>query len=284
VTPRGAIVAPGSVAFVVGGSTGIGLACASRFAQLGAHVALFARRKEPLEEAARSVRGVRRDSSQQVLALPLDASVATDTERVFGEAAERTGPPDLLLNCAGGARPGNFDDLPRDQLDATLRVNLHTAWNGVRAVLPHMKRREQGGGVIVNTASLAGLIGVFGYTDYCAAKFALIGFSEALRSELAPRGIRVCVLCPPDTETPGLALENATKPPETRAVSETASLLTADQVAQSLLSGLSRRHFLIVPGRRARLIAWAGRHLPGLARRVMDREVRSAQRAFGSDA
>jgi NAD(P)-dependent dehydrogenase (short-subunit alcohol dehydrogenase family) len=274
-------IGPGSVTFVVGGSTGIGLACARRFAGLGAHVALFARRPGPLAEAARSVEGARDDSAQRVVALPLDASEAEDTGRVFAAAVARVGPPGLLLNCAGAARPGYFDDLPVEQLDATLRVNLHTAWNAVRAALPHMERRTEADGVIVNTSSLAGLLGVFGYSDYCAAKFALIGFSEALRSELAPRGVRVCVLCPPDTDTPGLADEETTKPAETRAISETASVLSADEVAEALLSGLARRRFLIVPGRRARLVAWAGRHFPDLARRVMDREVRSARRRAG---
>src|SRR5438477_366286 len=83
-------------------------------------------------------------------------------------------------------------------------------------------------------ASLAGLIGVFGYTDYCASKFAIVGFSEALRSELKPHGIMVSVLCPPDVDTPGFAVENTTKPPETVAISEGAKPMTPDEVAAEL--------------------------------------------------
>jgi len=64
--------------------------------------------------------------------------------------------------------------------------------------------KAAGGGYIVNTASLAGLIGVFGYTDYCASKFAIVGFSEALRSELKPHRIMVSVLCPPGRRHAGL--------------------------------------------------------------------------------
>ena len=66
---------------------------------------------------------------------------------------------------------------------------------------------------------MAGFVGVFGYTDYCASKFAVVGLSEALRQELRPCGITVSVLCPPDTDTPGLANEDLTKPAETKAVS-----------------------------------------------------------------
>jgi short-subunit dehydrogenase len=136
-----------------------------------------------------------------------------------------------------------------------------------------------GGGTIVNTASLAGLIGTFGYTDYAASKFALVGFSEALRCELRPQGVRVAVLCPPDTDTPGFAEEEPGKPPETRAVSAAASLLQPDDVARALLKGLERGRFLIVPGRSARLLAFGARHWPALARFVMDRDVRRAATA-----
>ena len=105
-----------------------------------------------------------------------------------------------------------------------MKINLYGARNAIAALLPHMRNQ---GGHIVNVSSIAGLIGVFGYTDYCASKFGLIGFSEALRSELDSQGIMVSVLCPPDTDTPGLAEENLTKPPETLAVSESACVMPA---------------------------------------------------------
>src|SRR6185503_5941588 len=106
----------------------------------------------------------------------------------------------------------------------TMAVNLAGCWHMIQALLPHMKAR---GGYIVNTASLAGLIGVSGYSDYCASKFALVGYSEALRAELKLVGIEVSVLCPPDTDTPGFATENRTKPEETKAISASARLMSA---------------------------------------------------------
>jgi short-subunit dehydrogenase len=123
------------------------------------------------------------------------------------------------------------------------------------------------------------LIGVFGYTDYCASKFALVGFSEALRAELRRDRIAVSVLCPPDTDTPALAEENRTKPPETHAASAGASLLSADAVADALLAGIARRRFLIIPGREARFAYLMKRFFPGVVTWVMDRQIEKARSA-----
>lgn len=262
--------------FVVGGSMGIGLAAAERFARAGAHVRIFARRPGPLAAALAALEGARRDPSQRFAWHVLDAADGAEVARTMDALVAADGPPDLLLNAAGGARPARFEDLAPDALDATLRANLHACWHPTRALAPAM--RAAGRGWIVNIASLAGLVGVYGYTDYCAAKFGVVGFSEALRSELAPHGVHVSVLCPPDTETPGFAVENETKPPETRALSAGARVLSAEQVADTLLGGLARGAFLIVPGRAARSLALVARLAPGLARRVADRIVARARR------
>jgi 3-dehydrosphinganine reductase len=268
----------GSVVYAVGASQGIGLAAARACAARGAHVAVFARRPGPLAQAVEAVEAARRDATQRVYGRGLDAADAAAAREALDEVARELGAPDLLLNLAGRARPGHFEDIGPAAFEATLRANLHTAWHASQAALPHMLGR---GGTIVNTASLAGLIGIYGYTDYAAAKFAVVGFSEALRSELRPLGIDVRVLCPPDTDTPGFAEENRTKPPETAAVSKSAQLLSAEAVADALLQGLAGRRFLIVPGAAARRAALAKRLAPGLVARVTDRAVARARRAPG---
>ena len=261
--------------FVVGGSMGIGLAAAKRFTTLGASVALFARRRAPLEQALLECEGVRRDPAQRLAIRELDVRDPAAVTEVLGALVAADGPPDVLLNCAGRAFPHRFEDVTLEQLADTLQTNLYGSWHTVRAVVPAMKPR---GGYIVNTASLAGLIGVYGYTDYCASKFAVVGFSEALRSELKPYGITVSVLCPPDTDTPGFAVENTTKPPETHAVSANAKVLTPDQVADALLAGMARRAPLILPGRDAKVSALAKRLFPGLVERTMDRAIARVRR------
>ena len=266
----------GKRVFVVGGSMGIGLAAAKRFAAGGAHVAIFARRRGPLDEARAACEAARRDPSQRIDASELDVRDAATVAGVLGGLVASHGAPDVLLNCAGRAYPKRFEEITAEAFADTMQTNLHGCWHTASAVVPAMK--AAGGGYIVNTASLAGLIGVFGYTDYCASKFAIVGFSEALRSELKPDGIMVSVLCPPDVDTPGFAVENTTKPPETVAVSAGTKVMTPDEVAAELFAGMARRAPLIIPGRDARRSALAKRLVPGVVERTMDRAIARARR------
>lgn len=88
-------------------------------------------------------------------------------------------------------------------------------------------------------------MGVFGYSSYAGPKFALIGLAETLRQEMLARKIQVSVLCPPDTETPGYATENETKPYETASLSESAKLMSADAVAAKFIKGVGKGKFII---------------------------------------
>ncbi len=262
--------------YVVGGSLGIGFAIAQRVAALGADVTIFARRREPLEAAAERLRAACRTPTQSIASQQLDVADHAQVSATLGALVAERGAPDVLINCAGRAYPRRFEDITYAQFSETMSVNVHGCWNTIAALLPHM--RSRGRGYIVNTASVAGLIGVFGYTDYCASKFALVGFSEALRAELKPHGIAVSVLCPPDTDTPGFATENVTKPEETRAISASAKVLSPEAVADALLRGMARGTFLIVPGLDSRLGVWAKRVAPGLVYAVMDRTVMQVRR------
>mgnify|MGYP002642486750 CR=1 FL=1 len=137
--------------------------------------------------------------------------------------------------------------------------------------------RERGG-AIVNVASIAGFLGVFGYTDYAASKFGLIGFSEALRSELKPHGVVVSVLCPPDTDTPGFVEENRSKPPETRSLSEGAGVMLPGAVARALIRGIERGDALIIPGAAGRFTYLMKRFTPSLVETFVDQVVRRVQK------
>jgi NAD(P)-dependent dehydrogenase (short-subunit alcohol dehydrogenase family) len=265
----------GKQVYVVGGSLGIGLAIAKRVAALGAHVTIFARRKEPLAHAVAAVSAARQQAQQRIAARQVDVRDHAQVLGTLTRTVSEIGPPDVLINCAGRAQPRRFEDVSYEQFSDTLRVNLHGSWSTVQAVLPYMKT---GGGYIVNTASIAGLIGIFGYTDYSASKFGLVGFSEALRCELKAYDISVSVLCPPDTDTPGLLAENQTKPEETRAIAAGAKIMSPDAVAEALIRGMARRSFLIIPGVEGRLGVLAKRLLPGLVERIIDRTVRQVAR------
>lgn len=265
----------GKTVFVTGGSSGIGLSSAIAFAKEGAHVAIFARDKKKLEEALRIIERSRKFSSQKTFAFQCDVSQYVQVQKSFKYAINELGVCDILLNCAGRAYPARFEDISIAQCEDTMRVNFFGIWNTCAFIVPRMKQR---GGVIINTSSVAGLVGVYGYTDYAASKFAIIGFSEALRSELKQFNIRVSVLCPPDTDTPGFQVENRTKPEETKEISKTAKLISPDMVAQSLLKGIHKNQFIILSNFDSKLTYYAKRFIPGIVERVMDSAIRRVQK------
>jgi len=118
---------------------------------------------------------------------------------------------------------------------------------------------------------------VFGYSAYGASKYAVRGFSDVLRAELKPRGIHVSVIFPPDTDTPQLAYETPFKPPETRALSSTGGVLTADQVAQAILKGIIRRQYIILPGTETKLLYHLNNLLGNAIYPLMDWMIRKAR-------
>lgn len=258
---------------LVGGSSGIGLAMAKILVRAGAHVLLFSRNETLLKQVRGDLKNSRVANDQVIDYRVLDVAEHESVDIVMAESVETFGAPDVLINCAGRALPDHVENIQFSQFEETFRINLFGIRNTVHALLPHMKKK---GGVIVNTASLAGLIGVFGYSDYCASKFAIIGYSEALRAELKKYNIRVSVLCPPDTDTPGFHNENKTKPAETHAISAGASLLTPEKVASIFFKELPKNKLLIVPGHQAKFSHMMKRFFPRLVEMVMDRDIKQA--------
>jgi 3-dehydrosphinganine reductase len=159
--------------------------------------------------------------------------------------------PDLLINSAGITCPGYFQELPLETFREIMDVDFFGTLHPIRAVLPQMLARRQG--CIVNLSSVAGFLGVFGYSAYSAAKFAVRGLSDVLRAEMKPHGIHVLVVFPPDTDTPQLRYEEPLKPPETRRLAGTARTISADQVARALLRGVERKRAYVFPSWDARL-------------------------------
>jgi short-subunit dehydrogenase len=264
----------GQNVYITGGSSGIGLSAAKLLAGSGANVLIFARTEEGLEQALQEIGVQRRSDKQRLSSMQLDVSEHRQVDRVMSLAVESFGIPDLLINAAGMAHPRHFEDIPYEQFDGIMKTNFYGVWNTVKALVPHMKKR---GGHVVNIASMAGFLGVFGYADYAASKFAMIGFSEAVRSELKGYGIRVSVLCPPDTDTPGFELENRTKPEETKAISGTVKLMDPDDVARALLRGIQKGSFMIFANAEGRLVYLLKRLFPSILDWIIDRNIKKVQ-------
>ena len=262
-------------AFITGGSTGIGLAIAKALAKEGSHVVIFARTISKLEKAVKEIRQTTKNVSQKINFYSVDTTVNTEVEIIFDKAIQENVIPDILINCVGIAQPDYFENITFENFDKLIKTNLYSTWNSIHAMVPHMKQR---GGYILNTSSVAGFIGVFGYTDYCMTKFGIIGFSDALRQELAQYNISVSVLCPPDTDTPGLKAENMTKPAETKAITGNAKLLQPEFVADAVLRGIQKKQKMIIPGFDGKMSLILKRFFPGLIDWVMNLSIKKIQK------
>ena len=264
----------GKTVLITGGSSGIGFSLANALVQMDATIILLARDYENLKIAKSSILDKHPKAKVKIVAADVidEDSCATLYEKFL----RNHGTPDILINCAGVARPGYVEELPLNVYRWTMDIDYHGTVNLVKFLLPGML--ERGSGHIINVSSIAGVIGTFGYTAYCGAKFAVKGFSDALRSELKPKGIRVSVLYPPDTDTPQLAWENQYKPKETRAISGASKPISPDWVAQYTLREAARGKYAIVPGLDAKIMYFAGTNLGNLIYPIMDLLVRSASK------
>ena len=180
----------GRVALVTGASSGLGRATAIALARAGADVALVARSREELEGAKEEVAKIGR----RALVLPVDLASEADTSEAVGLAIETLGRIDVLVNAAGTDAPGTVEELAVEGWDRTLAVNLRAPFLLSKAAFPHM--REAGSGTIVNVSSVAGKKGWANASAYCASKFGLTGFTQALADEGKEHGIRAIVLYP----------------------------------------------------------------------------------------
>jgi 3-dehydrosphinganine reductase len=263
----------GAHVLVTGGSSGIGLATARLALERGARVSLIARRADVLDEAAASLR----DTGGTVSVATADVADAAQVAIAISMLTGAHGPVDIAVCSAGQARPGYFQELDPELFRQMMDVNYFGTVNVARAVVPAMIERRAGS--VVGVSSAAGLVGVFGYTAYAPTKFAVRGFLESLRGELAPYGIHVGCSFPPDTDTPQLADENRYKPAETKAISGTIKPLSAQRVAKSIVDGIEKERFAIVPDAATKGLAKIVGVAPGLVNKVMDRSARKAQKA-----
>jgi len=181
----------GKTVLITGASSGIGRAAALEFARRGATLVIGARRAELLDAVAAECRALGVDCT------PVVADVTSrDDCRKLVVAAPRI---DVLVNNAGFAVFDAIESARPDDLEAMMQTDYFGAVWCTQAVLPQMLDRR--GGTIVNVASIAGLMGYARMGGYCATKFAMVGFSEALRDEVIGRGVRVAMVCPGTTNT-----------------------------------------------------------------------------------
>lgn len=174
-----------STVLITGCSSGIGAAAVQHFAAQGWNVAATLRNPASAHFE---------DGAGKVATFALDVTDQKSVEAAVAQAVERFGQIDVLINNAGYGLFGPFESATPEVIERQFQTNVFGVFAVTRAVLPHM--RERASGVIINVASLTGLVAMPLYSLYAASKFAVVGFSESLSHELAPLGIRVKVFAP----------------------------------------------------------------------------------------
>ncbi len=188
----------GKVALITGASSGIGWATSEAFAARGASVVLAARREQELATLAHKIEAEGGEASY----VRADISVAADVENMIAHAVEKFGRLDYVVNNAGyEGTVASITETSEEEWDRVLDTNL-------KGVFLCMKQEARAmlaggnGGVIVNVGSVNSFLGYAGFAAYCASKHALIGLTSSVSAELAPKGIRVNLICPGIIDTP----------------------------------------------------------------------------------
>jgi NAD(P)-dependent dehydrogenase (short-subunit alcohol dehydrogenase family) len=188
----------GKVAVISGGTTGIGLAIAQRFAAEGAHVFIFGRRQSQLAEAAELI-------GRNVTAIQADAANLDDLDRVAAAVRDEKGVVDIIVSNAGYTEQASIDTITPEHFDKAFNLMARGPVFLVQKLLPMM----EGGGSIILVSSAMHLMGIPGHTAYAATKAALRSYARTWAAEFKDRGIRVNMLSPGVTDTPILDAQQA---------------------------------------------------------------------------
>jgi short-subunit dehydrogenase len=256
----------GSRILITGASQGIGRSLAILAAERGARVLAAARSDTLLRELAEHVHVL----GGMIETVHADVTSADDRQRMFQAALHGYGGLDILVNNAGVGATGHFADVSPERLRKIMEINFFGVTETTRVFLPMLKMGKLP--AIVNISSIAGKRGIPARSEYSASKFAIHGFSEALRAELAKDGIDVLVICP------GLTQTNFSKNMlEQKAKMQLDHMrgMTPEQVAHATLRAIERGKNEIHLTLQGKLMVFVSRFLPRLADRIAARKVRA---------
>jgi short-subunit dehydrogenase len=251
---------------ITGASQGIGKALAEEAARRGGKVLAVARSENLLRELAEQVRG----PGVTLETVAADITRPEDRQRMVEAAREKFGGLDILVNNAGIGATGHFAEVSPERLRQIMEVNFFGVTETTRAFLPLLKSGNRP--AIVNISSIAGKRGIPARSEYSASKFAVQGFSEALRAELAKDGVDVLVICP------GLTQTNFSQ----NMIEQKARLpldhmrgMTSEQVARAALRAIERGKNELCLTFQGKLMVFVNRFFPRLADRIAARKVRA---------
>jgi 3-oxoacyl-[acyl-carrier protein] reductase len=245
----------GKTALITGASRGIGRAIAIELAKQGAkRLLLVARDAARLAEVATEIEAL----GVEVVTLALDLTLPVEVNIAIAKAWRNHGPIHLLVNCAGVAHQAPFLQSQLPKVSEEIALNLVGMYTLTRLVARRMAAQQEG--TIVNVSSLMGKVAAPTMATYSATKFAILGFTQALRGELAAHNIRVIALLPTLTDTDmvrNLQWFRWVVP------------ITPQKVAQALVAGLRKDSPEILVGWQSHLAVWCNRIAPWLLEKIL---------------
>lgn len=249
------------VVVITGGSSGLGLALAGLFCELSVNVILIARDKNKLETAKSELEA--RHANAKISLVSLDILDESKVNDAMNAIEAQFGRIDILINSAGILAEDYVENLTIEVFEKVMNTNYLGTVICTKAALPALKKSN---GHLVNIASMAAIFGAFGYTSYCASKFAVLGFTEALRLELKPQGIDVTVVCPPEFDGPMVEAIADSRTAEGKYLAQSAGVMTAEQVAKETFAGIKKKKAVLLVGRNSKILAGFNRWFPSLSR------------------
>ena len=245
---------------ITGASSGIGRELATQLAAEGCKIVINARRKERLEELAAEIVA----SGGQCEIVEGDVTEPAVRTRLLQTARDSFGGLDILINNAGIGAMGRFDEASQDRLRQIFEVNFFAVTELVRESLPLLKEGNEP--VIVNLSSVLGHRAVPLKSEYCASKFAIHGFSDAIRAELVQDGIDVLLVSPSTTDSEffDAAIDDPTKRDWKKG-----GAMSPEIVASRTVRAIKKRLHEIILTFGGRILVWLDRMIPGIANRII---------------
>ena len=262
-----------NVVIITGASSGIGEASALRFAEEGCWVVLAARRMERIRDLAVRIKNV----GGKALAVQTDVSQPDSLSNLVHTVLAEWGQIDLLFNNAGFGRLRFLDELdPIQDIETQLRVNLLGLIQLTQMVLPQMLKR--GSGHIINMASIAGLVAMPTYSIYAATKYAVRGFTDALRREVGVWGVHVSGIYPGAVETEFDMHSGAKR--KTGIHTPGILTLSADEVAREIIKLAYHPRRMVVIPRIMMPAIWFSWHFPGVTDWIVEQTFVRGERLY----
>lgn len=266
-----------AVRWIIGGSSGIGMELAKRYLKAGDRVCIFAHAEvdEAVQQLRKSVKNAKQ-AEQNIQGYTLDVLNIPQIEQQFAQANQDMSLPMTVINCAGIVYAVPFEEQTADQFERQININLIGSRNVASVALPYLKQargQSKQNPKLVLVASMAGILGCYGYAGYCASKFGTIGLADVLRLELKSQNIDVAVVCPPEIETPMVFEERKIGSKITTQLKQMGGSLKVEPACKEIMAGIQSDTFFIIPGKQARVLKRLIGMFPMVARQQVDKQL-----------